>query len=190
MTRFEKKKCIFDKMNETAFIAGDDETREKIRNRCIRKKMAYKDMYGRSKDMFIPGVQPTRSPPENTYGSQTVEKIPVRFIEDETQKEFPVFHDKLGYHQTPLFDHSGYHEKSADNESSLYTETYSPYYPASQSTYAQTPIPTCVDICNHVKSCPVCTVVHKSANGVLYVVIIIMSVIILILLKKILFTTS
>jgi len=167
-------------MDQSHYEAGDNETREKIRNRCIRKTMNYKDMYGRSKEVFIPGIQPVQDRQanlHNLYGpTHIVEKIPVQLIEDESQY-FEPFQDQKKHdfsYSRPYPTTTNYSDEDDFTRAS----------PVPSST------PSCVDICAHVSVCPVCSIVHRSTNGILIAVIVIMSLIILVLLKKVLFTSA
>jgi len=60
--------------------------------------------------------------------------------------------------------------------------------PTPTPTMAPTPVPepmNCVNICTHVKSCPVCSQLYRPYTGIYLAVIVILIIVILFLLKKI-----
>lgn len=58
--------------------------------------------------------------------------------------------------------------------------------PISNSYFTPSQMLSCVDVCNHVNSCPVCSKIHNNDKTIYIILIILLSIITIICLKKIL----
>jgi hypothetical protein len=80
------------------------------------------------------------------------------------------------------------------NDSFNYQQTFSNPPPVHHTTVSQQPIPvnpnsnspTCLDIANHVETCPICSKFYKNDRTIYIIIIVLLSIVCILLLKKVL----